>query len=428
MTYEEATDYLENLGKKGIKPGLDNIRSLCGALGNPESRLRFIQIAGTNGKGSTSIFISEILRAAGYRTGIYSSPAVFSPLEIIKYNGRNISKGDYCRIISDIASENVFGCTRFEVETVLAFSYFAEKECDYVILEAGMGGLLDATNVVENTVMSVITAVGMDHMQFLGNTLKDIAVNKAGIIKNNSKVVYINSKDDAERVILNTASERNSEARFTDVSLAKKIKYSATATSFSYKGFDAKIKMSGTYQVNNACMAIEAAKWLNETGLNISDKAITAGLLKAENHGRFEIISTKPLTVLDGAHNVPAAVVLKESLQTYFTKKKYIYIMGMFRDKDTQDVIDILAPMASHIITVTLPNKERSLSSYELAGEVSRVNPMVTSADSIFEACELAGLMADKDTCIVALGSLSHLSAVKDYFLRIQPKGKETKV
>lgn len=428
MTYEEAVDYLENLGKKGIKPGLDSIRSLCNALDNPQDKLKCIHIAGTNGKGSTALFIYEILRAAGYKVGIYSSPAVFEPLEIIRVNGRNISKADYAELIGKISESNCYGCTRFEVETTLAFLYFAEKECDYVVLETGMGGLLDATNVVTHTIVSVISSVGMDHMQFLGDTLKKIAVNKAGIIKDNSKVVYINHGDDAERVILETAKEHGCEVKFADVSDVSKCKFGGTGTSFSYKGIDAKINMLGRYQVKNACLAIEVAKWLSEEATMVNDKAIEKGLVKAFNQGRFEVMSTKPSVILDGAHNVPAAGELKESLQTYFTKKKYIYIMGMFRDKDVSEVIDIMAPMASQIITVTLPNKERSLSSYELAGEISRVNGMVTSADSIYEACELAALLADKDTCIVAFGSLSHLSAIKDYFLKKQPKGKETKV
>jgi len=175
-------------------------------------------------------------------------------------------------------------------------------------------------------------------------------------------------------------------------------------------------------------MAADCAEWLAEVGFHISDKAIRDGLKKASNPGRFEILPVKPTVILDGAHNVPAANALKDSLQTYFTKKKYIYIMGMFRDKDTRDVVSILTPLAAHVITVTLPNRERSLSSYELAEEIASVNPMVTSADSIFEACEIAGLMADRDTCIVALGSLSHLSAVRDYFLSKQTNGKETRV
>lgn len=428
MKYEEACEYMDSLNTRGIKPGLETMQSLLKALNNPEHKLKFIHIAGTNGKGSVAMFIYEILRAQGYRTGLYSSPQVFNPLEIIRINGRNISKADYSELVETVAGVNSMGATRFEVETAIAFLYFAQKECDYVVLETGMGGSLDATNVVTNTIMSVITSVGMDHVQFLGNSLRSIALNKAGIIKENSKVVYINSNDDAEKAITETSESKNTECRKVETSRISRIKYGAGATSFSYKGIDASIKMAGVYQVFNASLAIEAAKWLSEAGTLITDKAIIKGLNTAVNPGRFEIIHKKPYIVLDGAHNVPAAQVLRESLSIYFTKQKYIYIMGMFRDKNTDEVISMMAPLAKHIITVTLPNRERSLSAYELAAKVSEVNPMVTSADSIYEACELAGLMADKDTCIVVFGSLSHLSSAKEYYSMKKPCGKDTKV
>lgn len=430
MTYDEACEYMSGLGARGIKPGLETIESLLNALGNPQDNLKFIHVAGTNGKGSVSNFIYEILREEGYKVGVYSSPAVFNPLEIIKVNGRNISKADYAELVDIISKCNDMCATRFEVETALAFMFFNNEMCDYVVLETGMGGLLDATNIVKTTIVSVLTAIGMDHMQYLGNDLHSIALNKAGIIKEKSHVVYINDEEEVEAAIIKTCENKSASFIKVDTGSIRKVKHNITGSSFSYKGNEYTISLKGTYQIYNACIAIDVANCLNSHGHEVNVKSIYKGLKKANIKGRFEIISAKPYIVLDGAHNIPAAIALKESLNTYFTKKKYIYIMGMFRDKDTEEVINLMAPMAEHIITVTLPNRERSLTAYELADKVCRVNPMVTSADSIYEACELASLMAGsgKNMCIVAFGSLSHLSIVREYYSLRKPGGKETKV
>lgn len=414
MTFEEASEYMQNLNKRGIKPGLEGIRSLCDALDAPDRKLKFIQIAGTNGKGSTSLFISKILQSSGLKVGVYASPAVFNPLEIIRINGRVISKADYSRLTEKVSKANTMGCTRFETETALAFLYFMEKGCDIVVLETGMGGLLDATNTVSTTITSVITSIGMDHMQFLGDSIAKIAFNKAGIIKDHSVCVTTIQDKEAFDVLVECCESKASKLIVSDYNKARNIKFKLNETTFDYLEFEKlKIALMGTYQIKNATLAIDTVLLLRDKGFTIKESDIRKGLATAKQEGRFEKINDKPIFILDGAHNEPAARVLKDSLRTYFTKHKFIYIMGMFRDKASLDVVQLMAKDASAIITVTLPNKERSLSAYELAEEIRVYNPMVTTADSVYEAVEMAMMMADKETVIVGFGSLSHLAQIK---------------
>ncbi len=413
--FEDALTYIGSL--KGIHKGLDHMQELLRALGNPEEGLKVISVVGTNGKGSTALFIAEILKASGMKTGLFSSPKVFKETEIIKVNSRNISKKDYTRLVKVLSEVNNVKATSFECETAMAFLYFKEKGCDIAVLEAGMGGLLDATNVVKSNLLSVFTPIGLDHTEYLGATLKDIAKNKAGVIKKNSIVVATLQAPEAMEAIKSKALNLNADCIVSDYKAARKIKYKPGSTKFDYEGMKAlEISLNGVNQVQNACLAIDAVKTLKKYGTEIAEKAIRKGLLSAQEEGRFEILSGKPAIVLDGAHNPPAAIMLRENLNTYFTDRKFIYIMGMFKDKDAGTVIDTLCDKPVAIFTVTLPNRERSFTAFELAEMVSRVNRAVSTADSIHEALELALSFADKDTVIVGLGSLSHLKLIKDAY------------
>jgi len=412
MKFDEALEALTQLNKRGIHPGLEGIKKLLAALGNPESGLKVVHVVGTNGKGSTALFISEMLKASGKRCGLYSSPAVFDNREIIKINGRAISKADYARLVATVCEANTFGCTRFEVETAMAFAYFKERGCDIAVIEAGMGGLMDATNVVTDTVAAVITPIGMDHRDYLGETVAEIAKQKAGVIKPGCVVVTAPQVPEAMEVIRAKAAEVGAECVAADSNAVSKVKLGLNKTSFAYKKFSGlEINLRGQFQVVNACVAVEVAG-----AVSLAEKAVRKGLTEARESGRFEKICDKPLFYIDGAHNEPASVALRECIKTYFTKKKIIYIMGMLRDKDVTSVIRNTVDLAECVFTVATPNAARTLSAYELAEAVREFNPMVTSVDSIEEAVEMAFMMAsqDKDTVILAFGSLSHLKRIKD--------------
>lgn len=414
MKYEAAKEYLRELNKRGIKPGLEGINLLLGALGNPEKSLNAIHVVGTNGKGSVSTYISNILRASGLKVGTYSSPAVFNDREIIKVNGRDITKEAYASLTEKIKEQNTMGCTRFEVETVMALMYFKDMECDVVVLEAGMGGMLDATNVGTNDYMTVFTSIGLDHTAFLGSNVTEIAKNKAGILKSGAVAVSAVQCAEAMAEIEKAAKDKESHLFTVDEASIKNIKHKADGTVFDYKDLSKiKISMMGTFQSKNAALAIEAVRALNEKGIRVLETAIRKGLEKSFLPGRFECVSKKPLIYLDGAHNEPASYVLRDTLLSCFTKKKFIYIMGMLKDKDVETVVKNTVDLASCIFTTATPNRDRTMSAFELADIVRKYNKNVSSMDGVEEAMELAIALADKDTVIVVFGSLSHLAKAK---------------
>lgn len=419
MTWQETLDYIETLGGYGIVPGLANMENLCEKLGHPEQSLRFVHIAGTNGKGSVLAFLSEILKEAGYKVGRYFSPAIFEYREQIQINGRSISKKDLAgqmtelkKICDRLVAEGKPHPTAFEVETALAFRYFAEKKCDIVVLECGMGGLLDATNVISNTLVSVFTSISYDHMAFFGKTLREIASVKAGIMKAGSVAVALKGEEETEAVLKEKAAELSIPLIFADPSAASIVKSLPEKQTFSYGKYQKlEIALAGRYQIANAVLALEVVQALQNAGIGISEKALRQGLFKTVWPGRFQIIVRKPYFIADGAHNRDGAAKLAESVRFYFTNKRIIYIMGMLRDKEQEEVLKETAPYAEQILTV--PTKGgRGLSSYDLACMAREYHHSVTALDSVQEAVEMAYLMADKETVIIAFGSLSYLGEV----------------
>lgn len=443
MKYSEAMNFIEECNKAGIVPGLDSIKELCRRIGNPQDELKFIHIAGTNGKGSTLAYMSTILKCAGYKTGRYISPTILSYLERFQVNGKIISQKLFCEIViivkqacDSMVADGLPHPTAFEVETAIAFLFFLEKKCDIVVLECGMGGREDATNLITTTVMEVFAHIDMDHMQFLGETLVAIATEKAGIIKPNSTVVSGIQYDEVYNVLEEKAVL--SGAQF--VKLTKdgigKVKYAIKGQTFEisstgmpgeYNSEKAETKFTtpllGTHQVDNAATAVFAMRTLDYMisthcdtcmGMNrrITDDIIQKGLDNTVWPARLQIVSKKPLFIIDGAHNPDAALRLKESIEMYFADKKKIFIMGMFRDKAVEEVIDIMCPMADMVMTIATPDNPRAMSAVELAEAVQRVCPNVTSLDSVEEAIEMSQMFADKDSIILAFGSLSFLGRI----------------
>jgi len=420
MNYKDALIYIEEIGKYGSVPGLDSIKELCRRLGNPQEELSFVHIAGTNGKGSVLAYISTVLQEAGYRVGRYLSPTIFDYRERIQVGGRMISREGLCRHLEKVrkAAEDMAAAgkphpTAFEIETALAFLYFQEKKCDIVVLETGLGGSLDATNLVTTTVISVLTSISRDHMAFLGETLSEIAENKAGIIKEGVPVVSMEQEPEAMRVIQQTAEKKSSRLIVASKEEAKNIHYGVEKQKFDYKQYKKiEITLIGQYQIDNCILAIEALDALSERGYPIKENALREGLKKTVWKGRFSVIAKKPFFIADGAHNEDAAKKLAASIRFYFTNKKIIYIMGILKDKEYEKIIADTYKLAEQIITVAAPGNKRAMSAYELAQAVKQFHPHVTAADSLEEAVEMSYLLADKDSVIIAFGSLSFLGQV----------------
>ena len=402
MNYQEAMEYMEKVGTYGIVPGLDSIRELCRRLGNPQDELKFVHIAGTNGKGSTLAYISSILQVAGYRVGKYISPAIIEYCEKIQIGKQKITHKDLCEGLEIIkkhcdamVSDGFHHPTPFEIETALAFWYFREKQCDIVVLETGMGGREDATNLITTTQVAVLASIGMDHMKFLGNSLEEIAAHKTGICKPGCQVVSMRQKEAAQKVVEQTAAELGCMLTIADVA--------------------------------NAVLAVEAVQALGKCGYEIKEAAIRKGLRETVWNGRLQILEEHPLFIVDGAHNEDAAAKLADSIEFYFTNKRIIYIMGMLKDKEVDRVIALTEKYADQILTVTPPNNPRAMHAYDLATEVAKVHPNVTAVDSLEEAVELSHLLAGRDDVILCFGSLSYLGRILKLMEKRQTAGNKRK-
>lgn len=422
MTEKDVMEYIGSLQGRGIVPGLEGIRELCRRLGDPQNALRFVHIAGTNGKGSTLAFVSTVLKCAGYRVGRYISPTIFCYRERIQVGERPISKAALCEgmelvqgACEEMVREGWHQPTAFEVETALAFWYFRKKTCDIVALETGMGGSLDATNIVTTTVTSVITSVGMDHMKFLGDTIEKIARQKAGIIKDGCPVVLLGQSEEVSLVVEQTARERGARLVVAKGSDAARIRSGLERQRFDYGGLkDLEISLAGTFQIDNAVLAVETIRTLAGQGYPVKEEALRRGLRETVWRGRFSVLRKKPLFVADGAHNEDAAQKLAKAIEFYFTNRRIIYIMGVLKDKEHEKIIDLTHKYADQIITVTPPDNPRAMHAYELAREIARIHPQVTAVDSLEEAVEMSLLLAGREDVIIAFGSLSYLGRLME--------------
>ncbi len=436
MTKSEFEEFVEQVSVKGSVYGLESIKALLFRLGNPEKSLRFVHIAGTNGKGSVLAYTSTILKCAGYKVGRYISPVIKQYNEKIQIGEKAISQRNLYEgmekiknICEQLVNEGKPCPTIFEIETALAFWYFNEKKVDIVVLETGMGGRDDATNVIPAPEVAVLTSISMDHMAILGDSLEKIARVKAGIIKEGTSVVSAPQEIEIVKVI-----EEECAAVGVPLSIAdrpSKVKYGLEKQTFDYKDYKKlEISLIGTYQPDNAAVALEIIMKLAQKGYKITEKAVRKGLAETKWDGRFTVIARKPLFIIDGAHNHDAAKRLRESIDVYLKGKSLIYIMGVFADKEYKKVIAETAGAASFIIALQTPNNSRALPATSLASEIAKVNDKVTTADSIEEAVEMALLLAgnggavqDKKgagkCAIIAFGSLSFLGKVQDYVINV---------
>ena len=433
MDYQQSRAYVKDADQyAGGALDLTNIKELMNRLGNPQDRLKYVHVAGTNGKGSVIAYLYTTLSDAGYRVGRYISPSVYSYREKMEVDGRAVSREAFAGYITRVAAaieemteEGLAHPTPFEIETAVAFLFFAEEKCDLVILEVGMGGNLDATNIIKNTVLAVLVPISMDHQAFLGNTLAEIAQKKAGIIKPGCSVVTVGQQPETMEVIRNVCQEKGADLTETDLNSIKALKEDFAGQILEYREETYKISLAGSYQTENAALALDALEVLNHKGYPTTVEQRKKGLEETKWNGRLTIIHRNPLFIVDGAHNPAAADMLVQSIEHYFKGKRLIYIMGVFSDKDYQSVIRKTAPLADQIFTIQTPNNVRALPAQKLAEAIEKTNPHVEAAESVEAAVEKAYGLAEGKDVILAFGSLSFIGIMTEAVEEEKKKRKE---
>ena len=424
MDFLEAQNYLEKVrSQKGIVLGLDTMRHLMAKLNNPQDKVKFIQVAGTNGKGSTAAYLTSILSEAGIKVGRYTSPAVFSSTEQYFACGSCISESEYAKGVTAVAeaAASLDGetPTAFEQETALAFWYFAQKGCELAILEAGLGGDMDATNIVTTTVCSIITSISMDHCRILGNKISEIAAHKAGIIKPGAPVICIEQKEDAMEPIRAAAKAADTPLYEVHRDEVRQIFSDKRESIVFFREFEnLHLKMLGSCQPENAALAVQAASVLSRS-YPIEKKHIYDGIEKTRWGGRFELHSGSPDIILDGAHNPDGIRRLRESVNQMFGAVPICYVCGVLADKDYEKEIEILFGRASNVFTVTPPSP-RAMKSTDLKAAIKKrfSHLKVTSFDSedgIEKAMEAA---VSQNNPVVVCGTLTILARVKEWMKR----------
>ena len=411
MNYTDAVKFVHSRLRFGVRPGLDSIRHLLSLCGNPQKDMRFVHVAGTNGKGSVCTMLSGIFRSSGQKTGLYLSPYVTDFRERIQVDGEMIAKTDFAVIIGQLkpAVEQLDAdgtvITEFELLTAAAFMHYKNSGCGIVVLETGLGGRFDATNVIESPICSVITKIDYDHMAILGDTIEKIAAEKCGIIKRGCPVVsYPDQYGGAQEVICRTSNSAHSRLILPE--LAQIVSSDIGGTVARYRGMTLHIPLIGAHQAANAVTAAEAALICGASPCQIEQ-----GIALVHFAARVEVLSKRPVTILDGAHNPNGMAALRDTLSTVLDGKKPTMIVGMLADKDYDRALGIVAPMCEHIITVTVPNP-RTLTAQALKATAEKYCPSVVSARSYIGALRLAAERA-KDNPVVICGSLYLASAIR---------------
>ena len=422
MTYNEAMEFIHGTLKFGSKPGLETITELLKRLGNPHKKQKFIHVAGTNGKGSVTKIISSVLKEAGYKVGTYTSPFVYRFEERIEVGGSAIGQEDITQLAERVASacrdmekSGLPHPTEFEIITAIGLLYFEQEDCDYTVLEVGLGGRLDATNVIEKPLVSVITSISFDHTEWLGNTLSEIAAEKCGIIKDGVPVaVYPAQEASALDVICASAKKKNADVFVAE--MPKILKSDISGNCFSYASETYELPLIGTHMALNAATALCAIDILKSAGVKISQSAAEEGMKKVCHGGRLEIIGTSPLFIVDGAHNASGIEALKNAVKEIIKGKNCAFIMGMLRDKEYEKAVADMAPMCQNFISVTVPNP-RALEAEELGKLARQYLSDVYVSQSPYDAVKKAVSLSPD--VIIAFGSLYLLGDIKNAFFEI---------
>lgn len=419
MTYEEALSYIHSICWKGSKLGLDRTRELLGKLNDPQKELKFIHIAGTNGKGSTAAMLSSILEEAGYRVGLYTSPFINRFNERMQVNHQPIpdeelaALTEYVRPYADAMADSP---TEFELITALAMVWFARQKCDIVVLEVGMGGELDSTNIIDVPEAAVIAAMGLDHVKELGPTMADIARAKAGIIKEGGRVVSYGGNPEADEVIAAVCRARNASLCQPDFSAIVPGDFSLEGQTFSYKGWRGlRIPLVGAYQMNNAAVVLETVEVLRQWGWIISDEAVRQGLADTRWPARFEVLRRDPVFIVDGGHNPHGIRATAESLRRLFPGRKITFVTGVMADKDVEHILGLIVPLADQFFTVR-PDNPRAMDAGELAARIEAMGAKATACASVRDGVDRAIQAEGPHGVACALGSLYMSGEVRSCF------------
>lgn len=420
MNLAQTMAFIHATSWQGSRLGLERTRELMRRLGNPQNDLRFVHVAGTNGKGSVCSMLSSVLRQAGYRTGLYTSPYLYRFNERMQCDGEDVTDGELIALAEQMApvvAEMDEKPTEFELITAMAFLYFQQKQCDVVVLEVGLGGRLDATNVIAPPETAVITNIGLEHTEVLGDTLEKIAGEKAGILKAGSPVVLYGQSGEVEAVVRQRCAQLGCALTVTDVQRQQLVSADLTGQTFHYRDrANVRLGLLGTYQYHNAAVALDTVDMLRGRGWTISEEAIRRGLEQCVWPGRFEVLCRSPLTLVDGAHNPNGMEELAACLGQYLPGKKPVVLLGVMADKNHRRMVELIAPFAGAFVTVT-PNNPRALSARDLKAELETVFPgPVTAADTVTAGLEAAVSLQGSDGILCACGSLYLVGDVRAYF------------
>ena len=410
MNYAETLCYIHSVSNYFCKPGLDRIKKLCAYLGNPQNSLKFIHVAGTNGKGSFCAMLSSILRESGYKVGTYTSPYILEFNERICINGKMISNDDLaeiCSFVKPFAEKMEDKPTEFELITAIGFEYFKRQNCDIVVLECGLGGRYDATNLIDTPLLSVITGIGFDHENFLGDTIEKIALEKAGIIKSGVPCLWCGEDSIADTVIRKYALSVGSDIITPKIKEINNIKTDLSGTVFDYKDYkNLRLNVLGCYQVQNAANAVSAAEILHTKAFNITNENIRIGLANARWRARFEVLCKKPVIIFDGSHNPQGVSAAVKSIKKYFGTQKVNILTGVMKDKDYVFIANEVSSVANNVYCIT-PNNPRALSAKEFCDVFKHKGVSATHFDNISDAVNIA--ISDSEvngTPLICMGSL----------------------
>ena len=417
MNANEAIAYIHSVCWKGSIPGLGRTQELLRRMGNPEKELKFVHIAGTNGKGSTAAMTASILRKAGYRTGLYTSPYIYRFHERMQVDGQEISDEDLAAIteyVKPLADSMTESPTEFELVSCIAFEFFKRKQCDIVVLEVGMGGAMDSTNVIEVPEVAVITNIGLDHTEYLGDTLEKIAETKAGIFKEGGHAVVYRGTPGVEAVFERVCAERHVSLKKADFDGLRSVRHSLEGQVFDCGARkNLFLPLLGDHQLHNAAVVLSVADTLIEEGWKISEENIRDGLRDVRWPGRFDIMRRDPLFIIDGGHNPQCIEALVKNIQDYLPGQKLVVLTGVLADKDYVDMYQPVMPYVKQFICVTPPNP-RKLDADKLAAYLESTGipaaPYAEIADGVKAAIEAAG----KDGVVLCFGSLYMIGSIKD--------------